>query len=274
MSLEILKTPHFNELQDSAGSTFLQGDSMDEIDQNEVIKITQKTAKREILKRASFLPEEIKKEILQSAHLRVLEAIRRINPEKNWKSFVKTHARGAVLDFIGAGKHYEEMKWSARVDSEDSEDYKEKPRHRVSGVDEENNPLDVEMIAGIFGKHHDPPDKIKINWLLVHRMAYHDICIRCLAMWVMGRTLKEISQVIGKTPARAQQYIKEQVKKFDDPEHYKSEWVNQTIYAFGLSELFNMKAQDNGMGWNHPPVDLDSLEPIQLQLELDSTSVA
>jgi len=237
----------------------------------EVLKYAKGNIRKFIIQFASDLPSEQQEEIESSANLRIIEAYKRLDPEMGWKSFVHNHARGAVLDYLKFGRGFQESKWRLRLSDDPNAKYVEKLRERVmlNSEDQEN---DIDLLAGLNGVATYMKETMpKIRWDLVARMAREDEAIHATAMWLRDHDLEDIGKVFGVGSARVAQLIRAFVDRFDDPDltqnNAESYWFNQTIYAFGLSEVFGMDDIDESLcvgfsvGWELAPVDLDSFEP-------------
>lgn len=135
---------------------------------------------------------------------------------------------------------------------------------------------DVESIVSVLGVREESADPYaeKINWDLVARMASQDQDIHILAKFLIGFTHEEISEMWGVSRERITQRIDELFWRLNAPEHRGSRWLAQTIYAFGLCDIFGRPRKDLGFGHEYDPIDLFStdveyLESIIPQLTME-----
>jgi len=250
-------------------------------------------------KHGADLPFEQKDEVRQRGRLRVIEAFPKIVEAYDawesaasidkpaWKSFVQTHCRGAVLDYIRDGAGFEESYLEDdeaedeaenaapilenELTAEDAEPevaavtdvgVKRRPRprlkYRMSPIDQEqDHPLDVEEVVALYG---EPPDEIasiiKPRWDLVARLARHRPDIHLVAKILMGFTQAHESENFNVSRERLSQRISEFFARLDSPEYYHDPMTKQLIYALGMCEYYGMKDEDQGLGWEWEPVDL------------------
>lgn len=217
-------------------------------------------------KHAAHLPREQKDEIKQRGFLRLIEAYDRIDAEKGWKAFVQRHCRGTVLDYIRLGAGFEESSLGPSAEERESDEGEldetyapQRLRTRVIGRDDEKDQtLDVEQVAAVHGIFTDfePKEKLKLRWRLIARMAAVDQDIHLIAKMLLGFRLTELAAPFQVSREMLHQRLNAFVERLDDPEFYHDPWVQQTIYAFGLSEHFGMEPRDMGVGWQYEPVDL------------------
>ena len=143
-----------------------------------------------------------------------------------------------------------------------------KPRlsQRVSTVNsEDDRSLDVEEIAGIAGVFADPRQLTAgVRWELVARMASVDRELHLVAKLIRGFTQQQLAQDAGCTREMLSQRFYGFIANLDSPENYHSRWWAQIIFALGLCEEYGMPDQDQALGWDLPPVDLDS--PLTISL--------
>jgi len=224
--------------------------------------------KKLVNKKAYFLPEEQKEEIIQDAMLRVFKAYDRLDESKNWEGLVYKHCRGAVLDYLRDGDGFRETAWLLYKENENQETYQGVIRKRISITTNDNVQLSVDQVAAIFGKYEMQVDSIKINWDLVARLAHIDCHVKVLAMWLRGHTLEKISFIFNVTAACIQQWIVELSDKITNKQNQSrnTEWTKQIMFAFGLCELLDLPAKDQQIGWDYPPEDLDNFQPQQMSL--------
>jgi len=188
-----------------------------------------------INKYAAHLPKEVKEDIKQTGFERILRHFEKINFDEPWKSFIQNHCNGTVLDFLKSPKnqryHQEINEQTCEVDSFDL------------------------LNIGLFYNSFDDL-KLDIKWDLVARLASKDDRVLLVARFILGHTLSDISRDSNFSRERINQKFKEFCELIDDPFEIDNKWVNQIIYAFGLSEHFDMKAEDNGEGWDLEPVNI------------------
>lgn len=232
---------------------------MDKPSIEEVVKYATKQISIYIGKIASHLPFEQKDEIEQIAMVRVLEAYKRLDPDKGWKSFIQRHCSGATLDYLRWGTGFEEvtLKKSSEDDPPEKKPWRLKSRIKV--VDKASDgeiSLDVTLgMSGIFETQPDLED-YRPNWPLIARMSSQDVDIHLVAKLLLGFTQTELSSMFKVSRERLTQRLQEFCERLDDPKHLGSRWIAQTIYAFGLCEMFHQPSKDLGFGWEFEPVDL------------------
>jgi DNA-directed RNA polymerase specialized sigma24 family protein len=244
----------------------------------EVLRYAQGNIRKFLGQFAADLPSEMHEEIMQTANLRIIEAYRRLEADLGWKSFVHNHARGAVLDYLKFGKGFEEGRWRLKLSEDGGVPYVEKLRERVS-FSSEDQEHDVDVIAGINGvADFIDESQVKINWALLSRLARIDDATHAFAMWLRGFEAAEIGIALGVCSARVGQLLRRFVEKLNDPNSYSYEeepYINQTIFALGLSKHFGLPVEDESLrmgfsiGWEQVPVDLDSLKPKYQDLKED-----
>lgn len=229
----------------------------------EVLEYAARQSSIYIGKIASTLPSEQREEISQAALLRILEAYERLDPEKGWKSFVQRHCAGAVLDYIRWGTGFEEvtLKKSSEDDPTEKKPWKLKNRLVImeqNGDDEKS----IDATLGLVGIHECQPDieDYRPNWPLIARMASQDVDIHLVAKLLLGFTQTELSGMFKVSRERLTQRLQEFCEKLDSTKYLGSRWVAQTIYAFGLCNLFHQAEIDLGFGWEYEPVDLWSTD--------------
>ncbi len=237
---------------------------------DEVLLYTKAMVKKVIAgnKRARSTPKEQQEEILQVAYERLLEKYPEIKPE-GWRSFVFTHSRGAVLDYLKSGEGFAETRWSLQKSEDVGATHVGKIKERISlhntnqgGRDGDDLSLDQAM--GQYGVFNEIDlDRVKINWDLVARMASQDECLHAFAKSLRGITLEEMAPVFGVKVARAGQLVQAFIDRFDDPEHADCPWFKQSCFALGLCSRVGIPNIDQSkimgfnIGWGLPAVDLD-----------------
>ena len=249
----------------------------------EVLKYAKPIIFQFIHKFAADSPDEHKEEIEQCAYVRIIEAYDRLDVEKGWKSFIYTHAGGAVQDYKKFGKGFHEQRWSIAKTEKPNGRHSSKIRDRVTPTqtveDEEDELLDIDFILGGFGVFSEQTSTSKnIKWDLVARMASVDDVIHIFAKYLLGFKIEEISRFFGMSRSRTTQLIAAFVRRFDDPDIAEDTWFMQTIFAFGLCSKLGLKEVDQSKtmgfpyGWNLKPVDLYSKQatpiPVEFQLSL------
>jgi len=194
-----------------------------------------------IYKYASHLSREIKEDIKQTGYVRVLEAYERLKADQGWKAFIQTHCNGAVKDYIK----------------------KACSKKETFEMDEERDEIDGGFLLnfGIFYNSKDEVD-LPIKWDLVSRMASKDDRVLLVARFILGHTVSDISRNSKMSRERISQKMQEFCEILEDPFMLEDAWVNQIIYAFGLSEHFHMVEHDNGEGW-----DLETVRIFENDLE-------
>lgn len=230
----------------------------------EVLEYAEKQIKYYIKENASYLPEEQKDEIRQEASIRLLSAYDRIDPEKGWMSFVQSHCWGSVMDYLRSGDGFEESGDKEEEDDPAAPKTQKAPKlkKRISLTSYDGEDRDLEHILGangIFIEDEDPSEfMVHPNWDLIARLASRDEKVHLVAKILMGCTQTAEADNFGVSRERLSQRIREFFDELDKPENLHSKVINQTIYAFGLSQYFGMEPVDNGVGWDWPPVDLKS----------------
>ena len=191
----------------------------------------------------------------QVARMRVFEAYTRIESGKGWKSFIQRHCRGAILDYLRGGEGFEESN-RLKITKKNHG----RLRKRVQKVTDDGDDISVEALLGMFGVYSEQGSDniLDIRWELVARMARVDTDIHLVAKLCLGFTQTELSSMFQVSRERLTQRLQRFCKDLESPEMIHSKWTAQTIYAFGLSEHFNERAQDLGFGWEYDPVDLQS----------------
>ncbi len=233
---------------------------------DEVLQYTKSNVRKIISDKASMLPKEQREEIEQEAYFRIIKKYPEIEPE-GWKSLVYNHCRGAVLDYIKQGTGFEEDRKS--LQNNDIEGASPgKIFDRMSMQNSDNEDLSVDQIVGQQGIFNQfDMDKVEINWELVSRLASQDECLHAFAKSLRGITLDQIAPVFGVKIARAGQMVQAFIDRFDDTEYAACPWFKQCCLALGISELLGLPKIDQSnilgfnIGWNLPPVDIDSIEP-------------
>lgn len=237
---------------------------------DEVLKYAKPLTKKFISDFAGDAPIEHKEEIEQSAYLRLIEIYPTIDADSGWRSFVYTHCRGAVLDFLRLGKGFAEERQSIRKDELHGSTNVNKIRERISSHSDDGELFDVDQALGengIFAGRLSL-DAVNIRWELVARMAGNDAALHAFAKWIRGFTLEEMAPTFGVTRPRVGQLIQEFMAKFDDPKLAGDTWFLQSCYAFGLCTALGIPDLDqsvvmgHSIGWGLIPVDLDSREPM------------
>lgn len=222
----------------------------------EVLAYAKKQVKYYIAHKASHLPREQQEEIMQDAYQRIWQAYANLDPDQGWKSFIQLHSQGAVLDYLKSGLNDTE----SEVDQERVEIYSK----------EDNEPLSVDEVAGFFGIFSDldkTENKMKPNWDLLSRLVGfcqkdgEDLHIVCKVL--LGYSQEAIAAQLGisgegVTRERISQRVREFMMKLDDPAYLDNKFVNQCIFALGLSSFFSMAPTDNGLGWNLKEFDLNA----------------
>lgn len=231
---------------------------------DEVLEYAEEQIKYYLRKYAKDAPHEQKEEMSQDARLRVFEAYQRIEADRGWRAFVQRHSFGAIADYLRHGRGCSEKAWTNVLDEETPEALK----FRLDFIDEDTNQaLDLDDIVGheqeIF-PNLDPAKLININWELVARLCRLDHDLHLFVRHVLlGYPLTELTEQFGVTRERLGQRVSAFVKSIDAPEHVGNPWVEQIIFALGLSGQFQMKSEDRGVGWTLEPVMLKPFEPTE-----------
>lgn len=79
---------------------------------DEVLRYALGNVRKQIYDIAGYIPDEQKEEIEQEAMVRVIALYPKLDPSKGWKSFVYTHAVGAVKDYQKLGHGFSETRKS------------------------------------------------------------------------------------------------------------------------------------------------------------------
>lgn len=228
----------------------------------DVLKFAEEKIKNHIFKNARNLPKEQQEEAHQEALVRVLEAYERLDGEQ-WKSFIDLHCRGGVVDYIKLGKgHMEDRKGKGNRANITS---------RLSNLDMDMEKVDVETIAALHGvfSEEDFMDTQDIKWDLVAKMAGVDSAIHLLAKLILGFNMDELSEFFKCSKETLSRRYRRFLKRLNMPSYAQDPWMNQFIYAFGLSEMFHLKEVDNGLGYDYQAVDLYSVKPLKVATEND-----
>lgn len=222
-----------------------------------LLAYAEKSVKYHLMKLAIDWPVEQREEMQQNAMLRIIEAYPKIKAV-HWKSFVQLHCRGAVLDYKRDGKGFEESDWGLIEKAAAGGAH----AFRAEVFNEDNESQDVETIAGLNGVNSEtgmPEESVfHPRWDLIARMASKDPLIHLIAKRLLGFTQEELAAPFGVSRERIAQRTAIFWEKLDDPRFYDLNWVKQTIFAFGLSEFYQMEDKDLGVGWGYEPIDLYS----------------
>lgn len=232
-----------------------------------VYAFTSKTTEYFIQKHARWIPREQKEEIMQDAYLRAAEAYKKLDPEKGWKSFIQLHCRGAVLDYLKLGN-------GSIEDGTASEDVFDGLQYRVNIQSEtDGRYLQVEEIAALSGIYTDPDESdrtLNINWDLLSRMAGIDDDLHIVAKRLLGFTQEEIAYQFSLAPGckisreRVGQRSYEFFARLENPRLGLNAWVNQCIFALGISDFYSDRKKDHRIGWNLSPLNLRDEESFKI----------
>lgn len=220
---------------------------------DEVLDFAKKSVQGHINRVASSIPEEQKEEISQNALVRAWKAYENFDPEQTWEAFISFHCKGAVLDYLKQGHGFIQHK---------SQRYKRDTLlAQVNSYNKEDGSVtSVEEIAGAHGVFIDCDNngEQRIKWSLVARMASVDHTIHLVAKILLGFSIAEIADVFGVSRERLSQRYHSFLAELNSPESARDPWFNQALFAFGVSE----DVTDNELGYDHDPIDLYSLKPI------------
>lgn len=271
----------FSELQTASSirdvSTTLRGEYVaTKPSLDEVLKYAEPLIMECIGEKAADLPREQKEEIQQSARLRIFRSYAKLDPDAGWKSFVYTHARGAVKDYLKRGSGFKESGRNIRklekVGSKNSGKMRERVFLHVTDGDE----LEIDQILGNNGIFSQLETGRKIRWGLVARMASVDECVHVMALHCRGVGIEEMAPRFRLSRSRVGQLIQAFVDRFDDPEWANSTWLLQICYAFNICEEFGLPDIDqstipgNGRcGRDLAPVDLDMKEDVKVSQQMN-----
>jgi DNA-directed RNA polymerase specialized sigma24 family protein len=240
----------------------------------EVYDYAKKKIEAAIYSHARGKPHEQIEEATQDAWLRVFEAYERLDRD-TWKSFIATHANGAVLDYFKLGKgHLEDRKGKEDKKDKDGNEIRksrENIKMRVSYTDDENKDFDIDAIAGLNGVFTSEylMEEQDIKWDLVAKMASADSAIHLLAKLILGFSMDELSDFFKCSKETLSRRYRRFLKRINMPSYARDPWMDQFIFAFGLSEMFHLKEVDNGLGHDYQAVDLYSKKPLKLVTEND-----
>lgn len=242
----------------------------DELPQLEIVlDYAKKTVGHFIHQFAKKLPNELKEEIEQDAYLRTYQAFKKFNANQGWKSFVQLHCRGAVLDYIKLGRG------SLESSLKNERTFGFNTRIELFKNTDDDSIASCEDTAGAFGIYFDPDmtdEKFSPKWELLEKMAPAEMTnagelaegLHIVSKVLLGFTQEQIAEQLaderGKTISRERvsQRVYEFFDELDSPMNLTEPWVNQCIYALGLSAHYHMKEHDNGIGWDMKSFDLRS----------------
>jgi len=128
---------------------------------------------------AKDFPKEHQEEIEQESMLRIWRAYQRIN-SKTWKTFIYTHCKGAVIDYLRAGKGFKEIDYNC-------------VHVRVYDEGEQTTEEDL---AARYGQYEDFQDSL-VDYEAIQRLIGIDDDIYMLLKRVLGFEIKEISESMG-----------------------------------------------------------------------------
>lgn len=213
----------------------------------EVSEYVTKTIKYINATRGKDLPIDQKEDITQEALIRCWKASKNIEEDRGWKSFMKTHCYGAFLDYLKSGSGFQEHKTNSK-----------NLKSRLNYLESDGETIrSIDQILGSQGIFHtlDEGFETKIKWDLLSRIASRDDSVLILAKILLGFSVSEISDDSVFCRERVGQQVNELLEKFDDPKNHGDKWVNQIIYALGLSTYYGTPNEDNTWGWEYPPTD-------------------
>ena len=212
-----------------------------------------------IKKHASYLSDEHKENIRQEAAIRVWNAYQNLDADAGWKSFIGLHCMGAVKDYKKAASFEDGI---ARDDQSDVSLHV-----RVELSRDDGDTMSVEQTAARFGifseQGLDTTEDFEPDWELLSKMAGRDESLMIVGKILLGFSQEEIAKQFADdlcdqiSRERVSQKIHELFHKMDDPFFTNNSWVNQSIYALGLSKTFHMIEHDNGIGHDLEPFDLN-----------------
>jgi len=221
-----------------------------------------------IYKHADYLLEEHKENIRQEAAIRVWEAYQRLDPDAGWKSFIGLHCMGAVKDYKKAASFEDGIAFDPSGNSDAS------LHTRIELTTDDGDTMSVEQTAakyGIFSEQGlDTTEDFEPDWELLSKMAGRDESLMIVGKILLGYSQEEIASQFADdlnkqiSRERVSQKIHELFAKMDDPFFTNNLWVNQSIYALGLSKTFHMIEHDNGQGHDLEPFDLNDPQSFKL----------
>ena len=241
---------------------------------DEIYTYAKKKIEKAIYDHAKGKPHEQIEEATQEAWVRVFEAYERIEGDK-WKSFIATHANGAVLDYFKLGKGFiEDRKGKEDKKDKDGNEIKKSRDNikvRVNYADDEDKSLDVDAIAGLNGVFTEEflMENQDIKWDLVAKMASVDSAVHLLAKLILGFSMDELADFFKCSKETLSRRYRRFLKRLNMPSYARDPWMDQFIFAFGLSELFHLKEVDNGLGHDYQKIDLYSVKPLKVVTEND-----
>jgi hypothetical protein len=200
---------------------------------------------------------EQKEDIMQNSLMRVWSAYQRLSAGMGWKSFIQTHCQGAVLDFIKLGKFDDGF-----VKSDD-------PTHlsdRVEVNSFDGDMLSVEETAALFGVYFDTNQIKKAfepRYDLLKKLVVYDVDLHIVVKVIFGHSQEEIAEQYAKayktiSRERISQKVREFFARLDSGENYNCPLTDETIYALGMCDVFNMPDKSNEYGWDIEPIDIFS----------------
>jgi DNA-directed RNA polymerase specialized sigma24 family protein len=218
-----------------------------------------KSTEHHIRRSARHLSQEQKEDIIQTSMLRTWEAYKNLNADLGWKSFIGLHCRGAVLDYLKGGSFEEGLGGTSQSD--------DALKYRVEILNDNDDAISVENTAAVYGVFTDAelPDVEGFDpkWELLSKMASEDESLMMIGKILLGYTQEEVAAQSyddlkkGVSRERVSQKVYELFAKMDSPFYLHDMWINQCIYALGLSKHYHMHENDNGVGHDLHPVDLN-----------------
>ena len=115
---------------------------------NDVLKYATDQVDRLLREKAAHLQHEHRDEVRQEALIRVAKAYAELDVTRGWKSFVQTHCKGAILDYLRAGTGFKESRWGDPIPEEaDAADQIEPEEVSIEGEESEEAESALEALG-------------------------------------------------------------------------------------------------------------------------------
>lgn len=207
------------------------------------------------------LNEEQIEEVEQDARLRIFKAFSKLDSEKGWKAFIQRHCFGAVCDYYRRGRGFQDWKWALLSKKQGDGEMLHAREYGPQG--EENQHIES-ILNYQAGDHSDNFELLKtdmaIDWELLSRLCRKSKSLHMFILKVvMDVSEYKIAAAFGIKRAIVLEKVERFTQKLDDPKYINDKFVNQVIFALGLSSHFGSPEEDNGFGWDFKPINLHKL---------------